>query len=249
MASESLPADELHVWRASLDQPAEIIAVLKELLAPPERERMERIQIDRIRSRFAVGRGLLRTLLGRYTGAAPQDLELVYGKYGKPFLAGRGPWFNLSHSDGAALFAFSSSAEVGVDVELAHRRVEAMRLAERFFSPGEVRTLRALPEALRQRAFLTCWTRKEAFIKARGDGLSLALDSFDVTLEPNEPAALTRTAWSAGEPAEWELADLSDSDRETVGAVAIRRRGWRLVTREVAGTLDLHALGRSASPG
>lgn len=248
MASESLPADELHVWRASLDQPAEIVAVLETLLAPSERARMERIRVDRVRVRHTVGRGLLRTLLGRYAGVPPQDLELAYGEYGKPFLAGSGPWFNLSHSDGVALFAFSSSAEVGVDVELAERPVEPMRLAERFFSAGEVSTLRALPEALRPRAFLTCWTRKEAFIKARGDGLSLALDSFDVTLGPDEPAALTRTAWSAGEPAEWELADLSDSGGETVAAVAIRRRGWRLLTREVAGTLDLHALGRATPP-
>jgi 4'-phosphopantetheinyl transferase len=248
MASESLPADEIHVWSAALDQAAELVAALEALLGAPERERAERIRVDHVRDRFVVGRGLLRTLLGRYVGARPQDLLLTYGEHGKPFLAQPGPWFNLSHSGGLALFAFSSSAEVGVDVELADRRVDPLRIAGRFFSPGEVATLRSLPEALQRRAFLTCWTRKEAFIKARGDGLSLPLDSFDVTLAPFEPAALTRTAWSDGEPAEWELADLSDPQAGTVAAVAARRRGWRVVRREVAGASGLAVAGGAAGP-
>jgi 4'-phosphopantetheinyl transferase len=233
MVPESLPADEIHVWRASLDQPANIVGGLEALLAPPERERAARMRVERIRNRFVVGRGLLRTLLGRYVGVPGAELELAYGDHGKPFLVQAGPWFNLSHSGGVALLAFSASAEVGVDVELADRRVDPLQIAGRFFSPAEVETLRSLPEALRQRAFLTCWTRKEAFIKARGDGLSLPLDSFDVTLAPSDAAALTRTAWSAVEPAEWELADLSEAGEGTVAAVAARRRGWRVVNREV----------------
>ena len=94
--------------------------------------------------------------------------------------------------------------------------------SERFFSPSEVATLRALPRDLQGRAFLACWTRKEAFIKARGDGLSLALDSFDVTLEPGQPAAILRTAWSGTEPTEWRLSDLSDEDAGYVAAIAVR---------------------------
>ncbi len=179
------------------------------------------MRIERVRNRFVVGRGLLRTLLGRYVGVPGEALELAYGDHGKPFLVQAGPRFNLSHSGGVALFAFSSSADVGVDVELADRCVDPLKIAGRFFSPAEVGTLRSLPEALRRGAFLTCWTRKEAFIKARGDGLSLPLDSFDVTLAPSEPAALTRTAWSAAEPAEWELADLSDPEAGN------RRGAWR----------------------
>jgi 4'-phosphopantetheinyl transferase len=238
MASESLPADEIHIWRASLDQPAEVVARLDTLLNGPEHERAARMRIERIRSRFVVGRGLLRTLLGRYIGAPAAALEFGYGEYGKPYLVDGGPRFNLSHSDGVALFAFSSSTELGVDVELADRRVDPLRIAGRFFSPSEVETLRSLAEPLQPRAFLSCWTRKEAFIKARGDGLSLALDSFDVTLAPSDPAALTRTAWSETEPAEWQLEDLSDLEAGTVAAVAAHRRGWRAVLREPAEVLE-----------
>jgi 4'-phosphopantetheinyl transferase len=238
MAPESLPADEIHVWRTSLDQAPGVVASLEALLDRPERERAAKMRIDRIRDRFVVGRGVLRTLLGRYVGVSAHELEFAYGEYGKPFLIQSGPRFNLSHSGGVAVFAFSSSSEVGVDVELANRRVEPLRIAGRFFSPGEVEKLRGVPEANRARAFLTCWTRKEAFIKARGDGLSLALDSFDVTLAPSEPPAVTRTAWSAAEPTEWKLADLSDAEAGTVAAVAARRRGWRTVIRDLTEVLD-----------
>jgi 4'-phosphopantetheinyl transferase len=238
MAPESLPADEIHVWRASLDRPAAAVSTLGALLSPAELERAQRMRIDQVRNRFVVGRGLLRTLLGRYVGAPPRELELAYGEFGKPFLIHGGPRFNLSHSGGVALFAFSSSAEVGVDVEPANRKVEPLRIAGRFFSPSEVQTLRSLPQASQARAFLTCWTRKEAFIKARGDGLGLALDSFDVTLAPSEPPAVTRTAWSAAEPAEWQLEDLSDAAAGTVAAVAARRRGWRAVIRRTAEVLE-----------
>jgi 4'-phosphopantetheinyl transferase len=238
MSSESLPRDELHVWRASLDQPSGVISALAALLSADERERMNRIHVDQVRNRYAAGRGILRVLLGRYVGVAPADLEFNYGEHGKPFLAGSAPWFNLSHSREVALFAFSSSAEVGVDVELADRSIDPLPIAHRFFSQAEVESLRSLPEELRARAFLTCWTRKEAFIKARGDGLSLPLSSFDVTLAPSEPAALTRTSWSASEPQEWELADLSDPEGEIIAAAALRRRGCRVLRRDVTALLD-----------
>ncbi len=123
--SEELPADEIHVWRASLDQPATVVAALGSLLSGPERARVGRIPAERIRRRLVVARGLVRMLLGRYAERRPQDLEFTYGEHGKPFLAQAGPWFNLSHSGWVALIAFSSSVEVGVDVELADRRVRA----------------------------------------------------------------------------------------------------------------------------
>jgi 4'-phosphopantetheinyl transferase len=247
--SERLSGDEVHVWRASLDQPPELISTLSAFLSEDERERVRRIPIERLRARIAVARGLLRTLLGRYSGSPPEAVQFGYGTHGKPFLIGSGPWFNLSHSGGVALYAFSPKAEVGVDVELVGRRVSALRIAERFFSEAEARTLRSLPEDLQARAFLTCWTRKEAFIKARGDGLTLPLGSFDVAFAPSERAAVLRTAWSMTEPAEWRLEDLSDPAAGTIAAVAVRERRWHAVRREAADVLDDLAGARARGIG
>lgn len=225
-----LPGEELHVWRASLDRSAAVTAALEAVLAADECERAARFYRDRHRARYVVGRGLLRVLLGRYLGVPAQEIEFAYGEHGKPFLGRPGPWFNLAHSGGEAVFAFSSGAEVGVDIELDDDRSHG-RVAERFFSPAEIRTLRSLPSSLQPRAFLRCWTRKEAFIKARGDGLSLALDSFDVTLGPGEPPAVLRTAWSESEPAEWSVVDLSEPDGPVIAAAAGRHPAWRVLVR------------------
>jgi 4'-phosphopantetheinyl transferase len=229
----ALPTDELHIWRASLDRSPELTACLGAVLAPDERERAQRFYRPELGDRYIVGRGLLRVLLGRYLGAAPAEIELAYGEHGKPALAEpRGaPCFNLSHSGAEAVFAFSASVEVGVDIELLNPERTHLRVADRFFAPGEARSLRSLPEALQPRAFLHGWTRKEAFIKARGDGLSLPLDSFEVTLAPDEAPAVLRTAWSESEPATWSIVDLSEPERGVFAAAAGRHAGWRVVSR------------------
>lgn len=224
----ALPLDEVHVWRASLDQPAEVVAGLAGVLCPSERERAGRFRFERDRARYVVGRALLRRLLGGYLGVASDEVEFRYGAFEKPFLACDGPWFNLSHSGPVALYAFSSAAEIGVDVEVEERDYSRERIAERFYSHAEVAALRALPVSEQPSAFLRCWTRKEAFVKARGDGLSLALDSFDVSLHPDTPAALLRTAWSEQEPVQWGLEDLSDPAAGYIAAVAQRAPGWHV---------------------
>jgi 4'-phosphopantetheinyl transferase len=231
-----LPADELHVWDAGLEPGTESVRRLRSLLAEDELERADRFRFERDRSRYTVGRGLLRILLGRYLGVDPKEIAFEYGEYGKPKLASASHpslSFNLSHSGALALFAFSASGELGVDVELERAEPDYARLADRYFSRSEAGALRALPARLRPAAFLACWTRKEAFIKARGDGLSLALDSFDVTLVPGQPAAVVRTAWSSQEPTQWSLQDLTDAELGYVAAVAIRQTGWRLVRRRI----------------
>jgi 4'-phosphopantetheinyl transferase len=233
----ALPARELHVWRASLERPPQVTGAMRRLLAPDERARADRFRFERDRTRFIVGRSLLRGLLARYLDAVPEELTFQYGAFSKPALPG-GPWFNLSHSGAVALYAFSSSAEVGIDVELDNADFARERIAERFFSPAEVGVLRSLPVDAQPRAFLSCWTRKEAFIKARGDGLSLPLDSFDVTLAPHLPAALVRTAWCSDEPKHWHMQDLSDRKAGYIAAVAIRGDGWRVVQRQVGETIQ-----------
>lgn len=224
----TIEPETIHVWRGSLDQQAAIARRLEALLSDDERERASRFRFDRDRARYVVGRGMLRALLGRYLAADPARLRFRYSIHQKPSLLDGGPSFNLAHSEATALFAFSPSFEVGVDVELVRPEFEGEgdRIAERFFSPAEVEVLRALPEEDRGVAFLTCWTRKEAFLKARGDGLTLALDSFDVSLAPNEPAALLRTGWSPKECSRWQLVDLSDKEQGQVAALAAPATGW-----------------------
>jgi 4'-phosphopantetheinyl transferase len=239
----ALPAGEVHVWRASLERPTETVKRMRRVLAGDEHRRADSFRFERDRSRYIVGRALLRGLLARYLETAPEELEFQYGEFRKPALRA-GPWFNLSHSGPIAVYAFSSAGEIGIDIELDDADFARERIAERFFSPAEVSVLRSLPAEVQPQAFLTCWTRKEAFIKARGDGLSLALDSFDVTLAPDTPAVLLRTAWCSEEPGQWCLEDLSDRRTGYIAAVALRSDGWRVVERQIVDTLEGSRPGR-----
>jgi 4'-phosphopantetheinyl transferase len=233
----ALSADEVHVWRTSLGRSPEAVGRFWSVLARDEQCRADHFRFERDRSRYIVGRAVLRTLLAGYAQTKPEELEFEYGEFRKPALRS-GPWFNVSHSGPIVLYAFSRAGEVGIDVELDSADFARERIAERFFSPAEVNVLRSLPADIQPRAFLTCWTRKEAFIKARGDGLSLALNSFDVTLAPDTPAALLRAAWSSEEPRQWRLQDLSDGRAGYVAAVALRADGCRIVERQIMETLE-----------
>lgn len=237
----ALPVEEVHVWRARLDGDS---ATLHGLLSEDERERAARFRFERDRSRYVVGRAVLRRLLGGYSGRPAAELRFRYGTNEKPYLPGSDVWFNVSHSGPVALFAFSGAGELGIDIELEGPDVARERVAEHFFAPGEVRRLRAVPEALQARAFLHCWTRKEAFIKARGDGLSLALDSFEVSLGPDVPAELLWTAFSSEEAARWRLTDLSDPSAGYVAALATAAGELSIVTGEVTDIYD-----QGAEPG
>jgi 4'-phosphopantetheinyl transferase len=227
----TLPDDEVHVWRARLDRPRPELDSLRRTLSVDEEARAARFVFERDRSRYIVGRGLLRSLLSLYVGLAPDQFQFTYSSFQKPALIQAGPCFNVSHSGHIALFAFSSRCEVGVDLELDGADFASERIAESFFSPAEVALLRSLPSGEQPRAFLECWTRKEAFIKARGDGLSLPLDSFDVSFGRGAPAAVLRTAWSALEPARWRMQDVSEPEDGYIAALALRSEGWRAIVK------------------
>jgi 4'-phosphopantetheinyl transferase len=229
-----LAADEIHVWRAELDQPDATVERLGRTLSPDEQERARRFVLERVRTRFVVGRGLLRTILGRYLAREPHRLRFAYGDRGKPALAPAESTdlrFNVSHSGGAALFAVTRGREVGVDVEQLRPMPRAERIAERFFSAPEIRALAALPAARKAEGFFTCWTRKEAYIKARGDGLAHPLDRFAVTVAPDEPVRLSAVGGGdAGEIAHWSLAALP-AGPGYVGAVSAGGDGWSVCSR------------------
>lgn len=222
----SCPTDEVHVWSIGLDRPDASVRRLAELLAPDERARAERFVFPRDRRRFTVARAALRTILGVYLAREPAGLVFGYGPRGKPRIDAEIE-FNLAHSHELALCAVARRP-VGIDLE--HRRpiAEVARLAETAFSPPERAVLLALPESARADAFFACWTRKEAYVKARGDGLYLPLDGFDVSL--GEPAALLANRLDPAEPARWALYSLAPA-ADYVGALAVARPAVRLGAR------------------
>jgi len=220
----------VHVWLADLGQPASRVDTLSRLLSPDESRRAKGFYFKHHRQAFAVARGLLRTILASCTGAHPRDLNFAYSPHGKPYLpVAHGDCdirFNLSHSHGLALYAVARGREVGVDIEYCRPRVAFMEIAEHFFSPLEIKTFRRLPEHLRREAFFNCWTRKEAFIKAVGKGLSFPLDGFDVSLTPGEPAVLHGVRDGGRQAPRWALRELQPAPGY-VGAVAAEGQNWQ----------------------
>ena len=224
----ALGRDEIHVWRLWLERAEAGLAALTPLLSGDERRRAERYRFDRDRRRFVAARGLARVVLGDYLRRSPASLRFDLGAHGKPSLRGeRELRFNVSHSGGVALLAVSRGPEVGVDVERIEPSVPAEELAERVFSPREREALRAVPPGRRSEAFFAGWCRKEAYIKARGLGLSLELRDFDVSLDPGEPAALLATRDDPSHAARWSLRDLPPTPGYAA-AVAAEGRAWRL---------------------
>jgi len=187
-----------------------------QILSPEERARASRFRFERERRRFSNCRVALRRILAPYVDLDPARIEFGYNSYGKPYVVG--VHFNVSHADSLAMFAISRSREVGIDIERIDPAFANEQIPERFFSPGEVRTLRALPESAQVQAFFNCWTRKEAYVKARGLGMSLSLASFDVSLTPGEPAAFL------GGAGDWSLEAIDAAPGYAAAVVARGRR-------------------------
>ena len=207
-----LSHEHVDVWRTHLDLPDAAIAEYAHMLSDDERERADRFRFTAKRNEYVISRGLLRRVLAQTLGGTPERFVFTYGSHGKPALSeiwdGKAISFNVSHSHNLALVAVSLERAVGVDVEHMRSEVECENLAQRFFSPNERTALMSLPGQDRTKAFFVCWTRKEAFIKAVGKGLSLGLDQFDVSLRPGDPAALLATRWDESEASRWSIVDL-----------------------------------------
>ncbi len=208
-----LRAGEVHVWRQKLDLSAPSIEQFNAYLTADEQNRARRFHFDVGRTEFVVSRGTLRTLLGSYQSQPADELRFAYSEYGRPRLAdgvGSEPIeFNISHSGGIVLLAFSRLHRLGIDVEQVRKDFDSLEIAESYFSQSERAVLRSLPADMRQESFFRCWTRKEAFIKALGEGLSHPLDAFDVSLAPGVPAALLATRPDGCEAAHWSVRDVA----------------------------------------
>jgi len=200
---ETMPLIELRSIR--LEPPAEGSERLFDVLSPDEQERARRFVTETLRTRYVVARATLRVLLGARVERDPQSLVFDYGHAGKPSLRDHDDVaFNLSHSGSLAVYAFAEDdLSLGIDVEEIRAMHDLHGIARRFFAPAEAATLAALPEALQTDAFFACWTRKEAYLKARGDGIAAALDRFEVTLRPDQEPALVHIDGDADAAAQW----------------------------------------------
>lgn len=207
----TLPDDEAHIWRADLEQAPRTLETLYSILSPDEQERASRFFFQIDREHFVVARSALRIILSRYVDLSPRHLRFTLNRYGKPSLSharSADLRFNVSHSYGLGLYVIARGRDVGIDIEHVRDDLASLEIAERFFSQTEVLVLQALPPSLRPTAFFNCWTRKEAYVKARGDGLSHPLDRFTVSLAPGAPALLLSTDDDPSEASRWSLTEL-----------------------------------------
>lgn len=230
-----LEKKEVQVFRASLQVSPGKREMFQTVLSGDELSRAARFHFPKDRDHYVTARGLLRRLLGRYTGADPRALRFFYGPHGKPFLdsgPGTEPLkFNISHSHGLCLLAFSRGKEVGVDIEyIRPSRPEDEDIVMRFFAPAEAAALGALPPDLRQKEFFTFWSRKEAYLKARGFGVAMELRSFDVSGRPDERTGMIGIKGDEESPL-WSLRDL-DAGPGYAAALAAEGHDWQLTYRE-----------------
>lgn len=219
---------DVHVWLINLDTSSVDSRELAVVLSPDEHQRADRFRFPHDRDRYIVGRGQLRLLLGRYLNCHPSTLKFQYTQYGKPALTERPELrFNVSHAGSHALFGFALNREIGIDIEFIKSDFDVVALARHFFSELELDHLISLPIDQRRDAFFTCWTRKESYIKARGEGLSLPLHQFDVSLMPAEPAQLIATRPVTGEASRWKMTDLVVPDGYKA-ALIVEGYDWQL---------------------
>lgn len=200
--------DEVHVWRAFLDQTPDQASLFESLLSEDEIARAWKYRFPLHRDRFVSRRAFIRLLLGRYLRTQAPEIDFEYTDYGKPLLASRHATklrFNLSSSHNLALVAVAYGRDVGVNVEKINEALIEESIPEQFFSARETARLRALSRSCQTAAFFDCWARKEAYIKAKGMGLSLPLDSFDVSFGDAKPARLLRTLPDQQEAERWTM--------------------------------------------
>jgi 4'-phosphopantetheinyl transferase len=210
---------------------------MQQILSAEEQMRARRFFFEKDRMHFIVARGLLRVILSRYLDQEPSQLRFIYSRYGKPGLeiqSGEETLsFNMSHSSGLALYAITRNRKIGIDIECISENIPYEQIAERFFSRQENAVLRELPTGeTRDNAFFTCWTRKEAYIKARGDGLSLPLNQFDVSLSPGEPARLLNNRQNPNEVSRWSFLEVIPSPG-FVATLVVEGCGWRVAYWEL----------------
>jgi 4'-phosphopantetheinyl transferase len=226
-----LSEQEVHVWCAELDLPDFDLQHYQALLSSEELERASRYRFPGDQKRYILRRGILRELIGRYLNSPATSARFTANEFGKPALAegfNSRLKFNLSVSEDVALIALTEGREIGVDIERVRQDFEVERIARRFFSIYEQTQLHKASFHQKIEAFFNCWTRKEAYVKAHGQGLTLPLDQFDVSLLPSEPARLLATRHAPAEIQRWSMQHLSPIPGY-VGALVVEGGDWQLI--------------------
>ena len=224
--NDILTKDQVDLWWENIDLRIQRIPAFWNILSHDERKRAERLRFDRHRQRFIVQRGMLRKILSGYLDTPPDEIRFHQGPGGKPAVAGESPMirFNLSHSKGYALYAVARGREVGIDVEVVRPKPKAAGLVARFFSSNENKAFQKLEPGEKESAFFAGWTRKEAYVKAVGEGLRFSLKRFDVSLAPGDQKALMHVAGAPEETRRWSLRDI-DLGPDFRAALAVEVRG------------------------
>ena len=215
---------EVHIWGSFLDVDDETIKRLFTLLSAHEQQQALRFHFDRHCRQHIAAHGLVRSILGKYLDIEPKLLAFCTNPYGKPYLfsdqKNSAILFNVSHSHNLSVIAISSGLEVGIDIEYTNREMDFMEIANRFFSKGEINKLKSLSEDLQKDAFFRCWTRKEAYLKGKGRGLSMALDRFEVSLLPNDSPSILASDDSPADVYSWHLYDITPLS-DYIGALSV----------------------------
>lgn len=205
----SLAPNQVHLWRVFLNQPAEQIQQLSQTLSADENSRANRFHFQKDRHNFIVSRGSLRIILSRYLNLPPQNLQFTYSKQGKPALdTDTKICFNLSHSHQLALYAITLNREIGIDIEFIRPINEAENIVKNYFSPTEIALFNNISPAHKPEAFFNAWTRKEAYLKATGQGLTQPLNEIEVSITPGEPAKLLSISGDTHKASQWTLTHL-----------------------------------------
>ncbi len=229
--SISLRRDNLDILCVSLKVPEYWLDFFHDFLSAEEKKRAERMRFQRIRKRYVAARGILRWLLCAYLDVPPERIVFTYGQNGKPDLADQinkpGLTFNMSHSDDMALYGVGLKRDVGVDIEKIREGMAFLKISERFFSSAEHEVLSRVPLEQIKHGFFNCWTRKEAYIKAKGESLSSSLGRFTVSLAPGEPAAMLAHETDPLEVSRWSFYDL-DLDPAFKAAVVVEGTGFAI---------------------
>ena len=196
--------DEVHLWLIPVEESEKFYP----FLSTTEKNRADKFRVPMARQQFVVAHGSLRILLGKYLKIPPSVIQFKLNPFGKPYLEGQKIFFNISHSHEWVLIGLSPKMEIGVDIEKIRQDLKLKQLAKRFFSIEEVEQLNKLPQNLVADGFFNAWTRKEAYIKARGKGMSISLSGFTVNLIPNQPACLLNTIHDPDSIKNWVLSAL-----------------------------------------
>lgn len=227
---QPIQKNEVHIWRFSLEPGDEVFAISEKSLTTAELKQADKFLSEKRRKQYIAARGQLKILLGRYLRTSPKSLEFSLNQYGKPYLPNSLPalYFNISHSHKLALAGFSSDLEIGVDVEYKRPDWSGLHIAERFFAEEEVRELNNLPMQYQHQAFFECWSRKEAYIKARGTGLATPLRKFTVSINPERPAKLLSTIHEPKAVDQWSLKNILVHHDYSAAAVA-NAKNWQIL--------------------